>query len=244
MHRRLKGLTPVPARDSSETEAFRQVSMLSAVPPEKATTAAPDDFFAPGNRYELKKELGRGGMGIVYEAVDTALGRRVALKLVNSFDAGADNLKQFLVEGRAIARLSHPNVITVYDIGMMDLRHYIAMEFVDGRGPQDADFREEAAVGEGGAAPVHRGRQRAEGRARRGDHPPRHQAGQRAAHGPAERQARGFRPSRSWHTRSTTTPRGQSSARRERPATWPRSRSAPRNCCQPATSTRWESRCS
>ncbi len=132
MHRRLKGLTPVPARDSSETEAFRQVSMLSAVPPEKATTAAPDDFFAPGNRYELKKELGRGGMGIVYEAVDTALGRRVALKLVNSFDAGADNLKQFLVEGRAIARLSHPNVITVYDIGMMDLRHYIAMEFVDG----------------------------------------------------------------------------------------------------------------
>jgi len=90
------------------------------------------DLFAPRQRYEVKSELGRGGMGVVYETVDTVLARPVALKLILQESANPEGYGQFLVEARAIALLSHPNVVTIYDIGLMDLRHYIAMEFVNG----------------------------------------------------------------------------------------------------------------
>lgn len=90
------------------------------------------DPFKPGQRYQLKAELGRGGMGVVYETLDTVLGRRVALKLILKEVASPESYQHFLVEARAIALLSHPNVVTIYDIGLMDLRHYIAMEFVSG----------------------------------------------------------------------------------------------------------------
>jgi serine/threonine protein kinase len=73
-----------------------------------------------------------GGMGVVYEATDTALGRDVALKLLQNSDAEPEELHQFLMEARAIARLNHPSVVAIYDIGLMDLRHYIAMEMVKG----------------------------------------------------------------------------------------------------------------
>lgn len=90
------------------------------------------DPFAPSRRYEIKGEIGRGGMGVVYETLDTVLGRRVALKLILNEAANPEGYGQFLVEARAIALLSHPNVVTIYDIGLIDMRHYIAMEFVDG----------------------------------------------------------------------------------------------------------------
>lgn len=90
------------------------------------------DPFASGQRYERKAELGRGGMGVVYEALDTVLGRRVALKLILEHLANQEAYDRFLLEARAIAVLSHPNVIVIYDIGLMDFQHYIAMEFVDG----------------------------------------------------------------------------------------------------------------
>jgi len=64
--------------------------------------------------------------------VDTMLGRDVALKLLQSSEGDAEELQQFLLEARAIARLNHQNVVAVYDIGLMDLRHYIAMEMVRG----------------------------------------------------------------------------------------------------------------
>ena len=72
-------------------------------------------------------------MGEVYAAYHPDLGRRIALKIVYESSAGsAERRARLLREGRAIARLSHPNVITVYDAGTFGERVYIAMEFVDG----------------------------------------------------------------------------------------------------------------
>ena len=88
------------------------------------------------NRYVVLKRLGAGGMSIVYAAYDPELRRRVALKLL-LFDAeGADQVRM-LREARAIARLSHPNVITVFDVGTFEGRIYITMEYVDGQTMRD-----------------------------------------------------------------------------------------------------------
>jgi tRNA A-37 threonylcarbamoyl transferase component Bud32/tetratricopeptide (TPR) repeat protein len=92
--------------------------------------------LAPGSRvdrYQILNTAGRGGMGDVYAAYHPDLDRRVALKVVH--ESGADSAERrarLLREARAIARLSHPNVVTVYDAGTFDDRVFIAMEFVDG----------------------------------------------------------------------------------------------------------------
>jgi serine/threonine-protein kinase len=84
-------------------------------------------------RYEILRKLGEGGMGIVYEARDTKLNRVVAMKVLPSKFDGHDELKtRFVREARAVAALSHENVVAVYDIGEEWGESYIAMEFVDG----------------------------------------------------------------------------------------------------------------
>ncbi|MFH0794391.1 MAG: protein kinase [bacterium] len=90
------------------------------------------DPFGVEQRYEIQKEIGRGGMGVIYEALDTVLGRSVALKLIQKEAASPEQYQQFLLEARAIARLSHPNVVAIYDMGVMDFKHYITMELVKG----------------------------------------------------------------------------------------------------------------
>jgi tetratricopeptide (TPR) repeat protein len=84
-------------------------------------------------RYRIDRELGRGGMGIVYRATDLVLDRAVALKVLP--DQLRDNpqaLRNFIREAKAAAKLNHPNIVTVYDAGEQDGRTYIAMEYVDG----------------------------------------------------------------------------------------------------------------
>jgi formylglycine-generating enzyme required for sulfatase activity len=92
--------------------------------------------LAPGTRvgrYQILERVGRGGMGEVYAAYHPDLDRRIALKVVDeSGPATADRRARLLREARAIARLSHPNVVTVYDAGTIADRVYVAMEFVDG----------------------------------------------------------------------------------------------------------------
>jgi eukaryotic-like serine/threonine-protein kinase len=79
-------------------------------------------------RYRLLQELGAGGMGVVFEANDPELDRKVAIKLLHArFDK-----TQLVREARALARLSHPNVVTIYDVGEVDSRTFIAMELIDG----------------------------------------------------------------------------------------------------------------
>src|SRR5262249_4448800 len=84
-------------------------------------------------RYQILGALGRGGMGEVYAAYHPDLDRRIALKVVRGFDGDTgDRHVPLLREARAIARLSHPNVVTVYDAGTFGDRVFIAMELIDG----------------------------------------------------------------------------------------------------------------
>ncbi|MFW5968833.1 MAG: protein kinase domain-containing protein, partial [Persicimonas sp.] len=84
-------------------------------------------------RYEIIDEVARGGMGIVYKARDTVLGRVVAFKILGeNLRDNETAVKYFLREARAAAALSHPNIVTIYDAGEQDGEFYMAMEFVEG----------------------------------------------------------------------------------------------------------------
>jgi serine/threonine protein kinase/Flp pilus assembly protein TadD len=83
--------------------------------------------------YRLIKELGRGGMGTVYLAYDTRLGRQAALKLLPSHLVNnPERVRRFQREARTVSALNHPNIITIYDFGQEDGRYYIVSEFVEG----------------------------------------------------------------------------------------------------------------
>ena len=86
------------------------------------------------NRYRLLELVGSGGMAIVYQGVDTLLQRRVAVKVLREgFASDPAFLARFQREARAAANLDHPGIVTVYDVGQDDDRHYIVMEYVDGQ---------------------------------------------------------------------------------------------------------------
>ena len=83
--------------------------------------------------YEVISHIGRGGMGEVYLAEDTRLGRRVALKLLRAeFTRDADRLRRFRREARAASALNHPNILTIHEIGSEDGTHFMATEYVEG----------------------------------------------------------------------------------------------------------------
>src|SRR5207249_10653729 len=79
------------------------------------------------------EELGRGGLGVVYKARQTALNRVVALKMVLAgMHAGPEDRAHFRREAQAIARLHHPNIVQIYEVGSQEELPYFSMEFVDG----------------------------------------------------------------------------------------------------------------
>lgn len=87
-----------------------------------------------GNRYEIIRKIGDGGMAFVYEAKDRLLNRTVALKVLRpEFVDDDEFLTKFKREAEAVASLSHPNIVNVYDVGEDGKVHYIVMEFVDGK---------------------------------------------------------------------------------------------------------------
>jgi dienelactone hydrolase len=89
-------------------------------------------------KYRIAEEIGRGGMGVVYKAEDIKLQRTVALKFLPPHLADSAELKErFLVEARAAAALSHPNICVIHEIGESEERPYIAMEYVEGETLRD-----------------------------------------------------------------------------------------------------------
>jgi serine/threonine protein kinase len=85
-------------------------------------------------RYQIVKELGKGSMGVVYQAYDPQIDRVIALKVLRQDRSASEAFVQrFLTEAKAIGRLSHPNIVTVFDVGQDQGMIYIAMEFLEGK---------------------------------------------------------------------------------------------------------------
>ena len=86
-----------------------------------------------GNRYEIVEKVGTGGMADVYRAKDHRLGRYVALKVLkNEYSEDTKFVSKFRQEAQAVAAITHPNIVSVYDVGEEEGMHYIVMEYVDG----------------------------------------------------------------------------------------------------------------
>src|ERR1700691_2600048 len=83
--------------------------------------------------YEILAQIGAGGMGDVYRARDSRLGREVALKVLpESFSRDADRLRRFEQEARSVAALNHPNILAIHDIGEQDGSPFIVSELLEG----------------------------------------------------------------------------------------------------------------
>eukprot|EP00913_Durusdinium_trenchii_P005663 g5281.t1 len=113
--------TKVAANDTTDIQRQR---------PAAATIAEGQQF----GEYELLTEIARGGMGVVYKARQTKANRIVALKMILSGNlAGQEEIDRFHTEAEAAARLDHPNIVPLYDVGEADGNHYFSMAFVEGQ---------------------------------------------------------------------------------------------------------------
>jgi serine/threonine protein kinase len=126
-------LAPYRGRQSLLSMGDANPETLHTMPeyerPAAALTPAVPQF--PG--YEILEEVGRGGMGVVFKARDVRLNRLVALKVLRSGEyAGGEEVSRFRLEAEAVARLQHPNIVGVYEVGEAEGRPFFAMEYVDG----------------------------------------------------------------------------------------------------------------
>ncbi len=127
--------------DADDALRARVREMWAAAAPRRAVAAAPDDAPSIAG-FRIVGTLGAGGMGVVYDAVQPGLGRRVALKVLRSDLGGSPEARaRFAREAELLARLDHPGIVRVHAAGAEDGVRWIAMQLVDGRG-LDALLRE------------------------------------------------------------------------------------------------------
>jgi serine/threonine protein kinase len=123
-----------PARVEPAAKAVPKPSAPSepAMPKPITATQVAAQTLPQVRGYRVERQLGRGGMGEVYLAVQESLDRKVALKVLSSkLSADADFVRRFQAEAKAAAALNHPNVVTVHDVWEESGRHFLAMEFMD-----------------------------------------------------------------------------------------------------------------
>ena len=85
------------------------------------------------NRYKIVKIIGIGGMAVVFEAVDLVQKRKVAVKVLrDEFAKDVQSVKRFINESKAVAMLSHPNIVKIYDVSVKEELKYIVMEHING----------------------------------------------------------------------------------------------------------------
>jgi eukaryotic-like serine/threonine-protein kinase len=112
---------------------YADVADLHQRAKQQRETARAGPAAADAARYEVIREIGRGGMGVVYMARDSLLERDVAYKVLpEQLRESPDALRNFLREAKAAAQLNHPNIVTVYDVGESQHGYYLAMELVSG----------------------------------------------------------------------------------------------------------------
>ncbi|MCX5743636.1 MAG: protein kinase [Proteobacteria bacterium] len=133
-HAHTQAPTPANFRTgvTAQTQA-PQIPTTTANPHAPTHNAAGDLELLPGtyiHHYELIRELGRGGMGIVYAARDTKLGRRVAMKFL--LHATQDVAERFLIEARATAQCNHENIVIIHEVDQVETMPFMVLEFLEG----------------------------------------------------------------------------------------------------------------
>jgi predicted Ser/Thr protein kinase len=122
---------------STDNEPDETIASDAARPTSRESSRNLQHVSIPG--YEILEELGRGGMGVVYKARQLTLNRVVALKMVLAGNHASPQVQQrFLREAESAAKLQHPHIVRVFDLGEIDNQTYFAMEFVEGRDLQAA----------------------------------------------------------------------------------------------------------
>ncbi len=177
LHQAVKALFEANLDDGGEALLREHADLRDLLEPMLAGSAPTDEpgDAEPGPRrigdFEIVRELGRGGMGVVYEARQLSLGRRVALKILGAhLTLSAASIARFRREAQTASRLEHAGIVKVLAVGSSDDHHWFAMELIDGapldrglealRGQLPADIRGEAlgaaiAAARGDPAPLH-----------------------------------------------------------------------------------------
>jgi ABC-type oligopeptide transport system substrate-binding subunit/DNA-binding SARP family transcriptional activator len=118
--------------EQETTQLYKAIKAKRDLPPPETARLAPSQPTVLGGRYRLDAELGRGGAGVVYRAHDALLNRDVAVKVYLAASMGNEARERLLREAQLAARLNHPNIVSLYDVGEADGTPFIVTELADG----------------------------------------------------------------------------------------------------------------